>query len=401
MIIKTERKVTIFTGNQAIAEAMRQINPDVAAVYPITPQTDIAERLSAFVADGLLNVVYVPVESEHSAMSACVGAAAAGARAVTATSSQGLVYMQEVLYIASGLRLPIVMANVNRALSAPINIHCDHSDSMGARDSGWIQLYSENAQEAYDNVLQAVRIAEHEDVLLPVMVNMDGFIVSHGSEVVDLLDNQVVREFVGEYQPAFSLLDVEHTVTIGPFDGLHGHFFEHKKAQIEAMDRARGVILDVGKEFASLTGRSYGLFEEYRLADAEVAVVVLNSAAGTCKIVVDELREQGLPVGLLKLRVFRPFPSAEMADALRNLKAIGVLDRSVSPGLGGPVFAELRSALFDVGARPKVVSFIYGLGGREFRPEHAREAFSSLLDINKTGLVNNLVSYLGLRRRQP
>lgn len=401
MTTKTEGKVVIITGNHAIAEAMRQMNPDVIAAYPITPQTNLVEDLSQWVADGSLDTVYVPVESEHSAMSACVGAAAAGARAITATSSQGLVYMQEVLYIASGLRLPIVMANVNRALSAPINIHCDHSDSMGARDSGWIQLYSENAQEAYDNVLQAVRIAEHKDVRLPIMVNMDGFIVSHGSEVIELLDDAKASEFVGEYKPALSLLDVEHPVTIGPFDGLRGHFFEHKKAQIEAMDRARGVILDIGREFASLTGRSYGFFEEYRLADAEVAVVVLNSAAGTGKIVVDELREQGLPVGLLKLRVFRPFPSAELADALRNFKAIGVLERAVSPGLeGGPVFAELRSALFDVGISPKVISFIYGLGGREFRPEHARETFSSLLSTSQTGHVNNLVNYLGLRRGQ-
>lgn len=391
----TERRVTIITGNQAMAEAMRQINPDVVAVYPITPQTEVAERLSSSVADGLMDATYVPVESEHSAMSACVGAAAAGARAVTATASQGLVYMQEVLHIASGLRLPIVMANVNRTLSAPINIHCDHSDSMGARDSGWIQLYSEDAQEAYDNVLQAVRIAEHEDVRLPVMVNMDGFIVSHGSEVVELIDDRAVGEFVGEYQPAFSLLDVDNPVTVGPFDGLHGHFFEFKKAQIDATDRARGVILDVGREFASLAGRSYGFFEEYRLADAEVAVVVLNSAAATCKTVVDELREQGLPVGLLKLRVFRPFPFAELAGALGNLKAVGVLDRSVSPGLGGQVFTELRSALFDVGARPKVGSFVYGLGGREFRPEHAREVFSSLLDTDQTRLLNNSVSYLG------
>ncbi len=393
MTAKTKGKVTILTGNQAIAEAMRQINPDVVAVYPITPQTDVAERLSSFVADGLLDAEYVPVESEHSAMSACVGAAAAGARAITATASQGLVYMQEVMYIASGLRLPIVMANVNRSLSAPINIHCDHSDSMGARDSGWIQLYSENAQEAYDNIIQAVRIAEHQDVRLPVMVNMDGFIVSHGTEVLELLDDKDVSEFVGEYEPVFSLLDIERPVAIGPFDGLHGHFFEHKMAQVKAMDKARKVTLDVGKEFASLTGRDYGFFEEYRLADAEVAVVVLASAAGTCKIVVDELREQGLPVGLLKLRVFRPFPSAELVGALRHVKVIGVLDRSVSPGLdGGPVFAELRSSFYDMETLPKVMSFIYGLGGREFKPQHASEVFSSLLSSSKTG-------YLGIRLR--
>ncbi len=396
---KVERIVSDITANQALSRAVRQIDPDVAAIYPITPQTDVAEGLATFVAEGVVNTVLVPVESEHSAMSACVGAAAAGARAFTATSSQGLAYMFEVLYIAAGLRLPIVMANVNRTLSAPINIHCDHSDSYGARDSGWVQLYAENAQEAYDNLIQAVRIAEHPKVLLPVMVNVDGFIVSHAAESAILLEDEEVRQFIGEYKPRFSLLDVDNPITVGPFDGLHGHFFEFKTAQIEAMANAKQVILEVGKEFGALSGRTYGLFEEYRLDDADIAIVVIGSAAATCSSVVDELRDQGLPVGLLKLRSFRPFPSEELADALGHIKAIGVLDRAVSPGLsGGPLFAEVKAALFDAGARPKVSSFVYGLGGREFRPEHAREAFASLLEIKKSGNVGNLVSYLGIRK---
>ncbi|MBI2864053.1 MAG: pyruvate ferredoxin oxidoreductase [Chloroflexi bacterium] len=396
---KVERRVSAVTGNQALSRAVRQIDPDVAAVYPITPQTDVAEGLATFVADGMINTVLVPVESEHSAMSACIGAAAAGARAFTATSSQGLAYMFEVLYVAAGLRLPIVMANVNRSLSAPINIHCDHSDSFGARDSGWVQLYSENAQQAYDNLIQAVRIAEHSKVLLPVMVNVDGFIVSHAAESAVLLDDEEVRQFIGEYTPRFSLLDVDHPITVGPFDGLHGYFFEFKAAQVEAMANAKQVILDVGKEYGALSGRTYGFFEEYGLDDADTAIVVVGSAAATCSSVVDEMRAQGMPVGLLKLRSFRPFPAEELADALKYVKAVGVLDRAVSPGLaGGPLFAEVKSALFDADARPKVASFVYGLGGREFRPEHAREAFASLFEIKKTGYVNDLVSYLGIRK---
>lgn len=400
MTVKAKQKVSMITGNQALVEGMRQVRPDVAAIYPITPQTDVAEGLAGLAAEGLIDTVLVPVESEHSAMSACVGAAAAGARAMTATSSQGLAFMWEVLYIAAGLRLPIVMANVNRTLSAPINIHCDHSDSFGARDAGWVQLYSENAQEAYDNLIQAVRIAEHTKVQLPVMVCVDGFIISHCSEVVELLGDEEVKRFVGEYFAPVSLLDVDQPVTMGPFDGLRGHFFEFKLAQMEAIDYARQVILEVGKEFGECAGRNYGLFEEYAMSDAEVAVLVMGSAAGTCKMVVDELREQGLPVGLVKLRSFRPFPSEELASALAPLKAVGILERAVSPGLlGGPLFAEVRSALFDSDIRPKLKSFVYGLGGREFRPEHAAEAFASLITISREGVVRDLVAFLGLRGR--
>jgi pyruvate ferredoxin oxidoreductase alpha subunit len=305
--------------------------------------------------------------------------------------------MWEVLYIAAGMRLPITMTNVNRCLSAPINIHCDHSDSMGARDSGWIQIYSENAQEAYDNVIQAIRIAEHKSVLLPVIVNMDGFIVSHSIERVELLDDEVVKRFVGEYKPVYPLLDVDNPVTHGPFDGLGGFYFEHKKAQIEAIERSRKAILDVADEFKRISGREYGCFEPYRLDDAEVAIVVLNSAAGTSKCVVDAMREEGYPVGILKLRVFRPFPARELSEALKHLKAVAILERATSPGSFGPLYAEIRSALYDLEARPKMVNLIYGLGGREFRPEHAKEAFGVCLKVAQTKRVEKSLGYLGLK----
>ncbi len=394
---KITGKIVAITGNAAVAQGMRQINPDVVAAYPITPQTDIAEEFATFVADGLVDTEYIAVESEHSAMSACLGAAAAGARVMTATSSQGLALMWEILYIASGMRFPIVMTNVNRCLSAPINIHCDHSDSMGARDSGWIQIYSESAQEAYDNIIQAVRIGEDEKVRLPVMVNMDGFIVSHSIERVELLEDESVKNFVGEYKPSFSLLDVEHPVTFGPFDGLGGFYFEHKLAQIEAMERSREVILRIGREFGALSGREYGFFEKYRLDDAEVAVIVLNSAAGTSKHTVDMMRREGHPVGVLKLRIFRPFPTRELCEALRHLRAVAVLDRATSPGTTGPLFGEVKAALYDLGKRPLVVNFIYGLGGREFKPEHIRCAFEALLEISKKGKVEKPLDYLGLK----
>ncbi len=394
---KLTEKIVAITGNAAVAQAMRQINPDVVAAYPITPQTDIAESFSEFVADGLVDTEYVTVESEHSAMSACVGASAAGARVMTATSSQGLALMWEILYIAAGMRLPIVMTNVNRCLSAPINIHCDHSDSMGARDASWIQIYSENAQEAYDNVIQAIRIAEHNSVLLPVMVNLDGFIVSHSIERVELLDDEVVKGFVGEYKPTYSLLDVDNPVSYGPFDGLGGFYFEHKKAQIEAIEKSREAILDIADEFKKISGRGHGYFESYCLDDAEVAVVVLNSAAGTTKCVVDAMREEGYPVGVLKLRVFRPFPARELSEALRHLKAVAVLERATSPGSFGPLYAEIRSALYNLETRPKMVNLIYGLGGREFRPEHAREAFETCLKVAQTKRVEKPFDYLGIK----
>ncbi|MGE5593007.1 MAG: pyruvate ferredoxin oxidoreductase [Betaproteobacteria bacterium] len=389
------KKVAI-TGNEAVSQAMRQINPDVVAAYPITPQTEIVQIFSTFVADGDVDTEFVTVESEHSAMSATIGASAAGARAMTATSSQGLALMWEMLYIAAGLRLPIVAPVVNRALSAPINIHCDHSDTMGARDSGWIQIYSENAQEAYDNLIQAVRIAEHPDVQLPTMVCMDGFIVSHGMENAELLDDGVVRSFIGQRTPKHSVLDVDNPATFGALD-FADWYFEHRRQIAEAESHVKGVVLDVAKEFAKISGRNYGLFEAYRLDDAELAVVVLNSAAGTAKVVVDDLRDKGLKAGLLKIRLFRPFPHEEIVAALAGKKAIAVLDRADGLStMGGPVFVDVRSAMYDAPG-PKMVNYIYGLGGRDIDTEQIAGVFWDLAKIAETGKIASPVTYLGVR----
>ncbi|MDO8734393.1 MAG: pyruvate ferredoxin oxidoreductase, partial [Elusimicrobiota bacterium] len=334
---------TAKTGNEAMAEAMRQINPDVVAAYPITPATEIVMIFSQFVADGLVDTEYIAVESEHSAMSACIGACAAGGRVMTSTSSQGLALMYEMLYIAAGLRLPIVVAEVNRALSSPINIHGDHSDTMGARDSGWIQIFSENSQEAYDNMIQAVRIAEK--VKLPVMVMTDGFIISHCLEVIDMIPDSDVKKFVGEYKPERFLLDVKNPFTLGAID-LQDYYFEHKMQEAEAMKNSGKIILDVAADFKKKFGREYGYFEKYKLDDAEIAVVCMGSTAGTTKVVVDELRSKGIKAGLLKPRVFRPFPYKEIADELSHLKAVAVLDRSDTfSAYGGPLFTEITSAL--------------------------------------------------------
>jgi pyruvate ferredoxin oxidoreductase alpha subunit len=376
-----------------MAEVMRQINPDVVAAYPITPATEVVQIFSQFVADGKVDTEFIAVESEHSAMSATMGASAAGARAMTATSSQGLALMYEMLYIASGLRLPIVMPEVNRALSSPINIHCDHSDTMGARDSGWIQIFSENSQEAYDNILQAVRISEHPDVQLPSLVTTDGFIISHCMETMEMFDDATVRDYVGQYKPKAALLDFKNPHTLGAID-LQDYYFEHRMQLADAMRRSKDVIVQVGQDFGKRFGRSYGLFEAYQMQDAEVCMVVLGSTAGTAKVVVQELRKAGKKVGLLKLRVFRPFPFAELAKALAGLKAVAVLDRSDSiDGYGGPLFDEVRSALYDLDKRPKMVNYIYGLGGRDFTLADIRGVYDALV----AGTVPNLVNYIGVR----
>ena len=309
-----------LSGNEASATAMKQINPDVVAAFPITPSTEIPQYFSTFVSNGQVDTEFVAVESEHSAMSACIGAEAAGARAMTATSANGLSLMWEMIYIASSLRLPIVMSLVNRAVSGPLNIHNDHSDAMGVRDSGWIQLFSENNQEAYDNLIMAHRIAENKDVLLPLMVCQDGFITSHSIENIELVEDDKVKEFVGEYKPEHYLLNDKEPIAVGPLD-LQAYLFEHKRQQAEAMKNAKKVILDVAKDFEKLTGRKYGLFEEYRLDDAEIAIVCMNSTAGTAKYTIDRLREKGIKAGLLKVRVFRPFPGEEIAEALKYIPA--------------------------------------------------------------------------------
>ncbi len=386
-------------GNSAVATAMRQINPDVVAAYPITPQTSTVQTFADFVADGLVDTEFVCVESEHSAMSACVGASSAGARVMTATAANGMALMWEIMYIAASNRNPIVMSLVNRALSGPINIHCDHSDSMGARDSGWIQLYSESGQEAYDNIIQAMRIAEHPDVLLPAMVCQDGFITSHGMERVEIYDDEAVQAFVGQYQPQWPLLDLENPKTYGPLD-FYDYYYEHKRQQVLAMDNALPVIEEVAAEFNAKFGRNYGLFEAYKLDDAEVAVVALNSTAGTVKLVVDRLRGEGLKVGLLKPRVFRPFPTQQLVDALKHLKAIAVMDRSISFGImdnSGPLFSELAAALYVHGVRVPMVDYVYGLGGRDILTHEIEKVFRDTFKVAETGEIEQVVRFLSVR----
>ncbi len=385
-----------LTGNDAVAEALRQVNPDVAAIYPITPQTEMMMKFAQYYADGKVDTEVVCVESEHSAMSATVGAAAAGARAITATSSAGMALMWEILYVAASCRLPIVMPLVNRALSGPLNIHCDHSDSMGARDTGWIQIYSENSQEAYDNTIQAFRIAEHPDVLTPAMVTLDGFILSHTMEVIDILPDEEVKKFVGEYKPENYLLDIKHPLTMGPLD-LPPHYFEHKRQQVEGLENSVDVIRQVAREFKELTGREYDLLELYRMDDAEVAVMALGSSAGTAKAAVDTVREEGVKAGLIKMRVFRPFPIEDILRATAGLKAFGVMDRAIAFGAqGGATFLEVRSAMYER-THPPVANYIYGLGGRDITIGQIAGIFEELAEAAKSGKVKKLVNYVNLR----
>lgn len=389
-------KIVAVTGNEAVANALRQVNPDVCAAYPITPQTDMMQRFASFVSDGKVDTETILVESEHSAMSACIGASAAGGRVITATSGPGLALMWEMLFVASGSRLPIVMPVVNRALSAPLNIHGDHSDAMGARDSGWIQLWSENAQDAYDNTIQAFRIAEHMDIRLPVMVCMDGFIISHSIERIEYLDDDTVKKFVGEFKAINPLLDVEHPVSYGPLI-LPDFYMEYKAAQNDVMGKVEKVAMEVDAGFEKISGRKYGLFEAYRLEDADVVMVILNSAAGTAKDVVDEFRDRGIKAGLLRPRLFRPFPYGKVSEALKNAKAICVMDRADSFGGFGPLYMEIASALMLNGSRPALINKIYGLGGRDFVPEHAGAVFNELTAIAETGKVRTFKEYIGVR----
>lgn len=393
-----EHRTLAATGNSVVAEAMRQCRPNVMAAYPITPQTTIVEEFAGFVAKGRTDCEYVTVESEHSAMSACIGASAAGARVMTATSSQGLALMWEELHIASGMRLPIVMANANRALSAPINIHCDHSDIMGARDTGWVTYFAETAQEAYDNTIMAVRVAEHPDVMLPAMTTLDGFITTHSIDRVSVLDDDTVAAFVGEYVPSNALLDDENPVAHGMFSGLGGPFFEFKKQQRVAMDNARSVIASVGAEYAKLSGRPFDVIETWGMEDAEIAVVVLGSTAGNTRHVARELREKGVKAGVVKIRVWRPFPYTELAAALANVKAVAVLDRAESFGAeGGPLFLEVRSALYDLERRIPVIDYVYGLGGADVRLELLERVYGDLADVAVGAPEPQGLVYLGVR----
>ncbi len=386
-----------LSGNEAVAIALRQINPDVFPAFPITPSTEIPQYFATFAASGQVDTEFIPVESEHSSMSAAIGASAAGARSLTATSSCGLAYMWEELYIAASNRLPLALALVNRALSGPININCDHSDSMGARDSGWIQIYAENNQEAYDNMVQAYRISEHKDVRLPIMICQDGFITSHAVENMELLDDEEVRGFVGEYEPENYLLNPDCPMAVGPYS-ITDYYMEAKRNQAEGMKHVSRVVLEVAKEFAALSGREYGLFEEYGMEDAELAVVMIGSAAGTTKDAIDRLRAKGEKVGLVKIRMYRPFPAEEIAEALSGVKAVAVMDRAEGyTNHGGPLGADVMSALYRARSQALAVNYIYGLGGRDVRVEDMEHIFAALRQIAEDGDAGETYRYLGIR----
>lgn len=386
-----------MSGNEAVAYAIKQINPDVMPAFPITPSTEIPQFVSSMIANGEIGTEFIPVESEHSSMSAAIGASAAGARTLTATSACGLALMWEVLYVAASNRLPIMMEVVNRALSGPININAEHSDSMGARDSGWIQIYAENNQEAYDNTLQAYRIAEHSSVKLPIMICQDGFITSHAVENITLLEDEPVKKFVGSYEPEHYLLKEDESMAVGPY-AVSCYCMEAKRAQAQAMINAKEVILQVAEEFKALSGRSYGFFEEYRLQDAEYAIVAIGSVCGTIKDAVDMLRENGCRVGLLKVRVFRPFPGEEMAAALKNCIAIAIMDRCEGyNATGGPLGAELTAALYRTKASAEVVNIIYGLSGRDVKVSDVEEVYGKLEKLAQGENCFGAYPYIGLR----
>jgi len=408
-MVLAKQKLLPMNGDEAVAYAVRQSNVDVVAAYPITPQTIIVEKFSEYVHDGEVNTEFVCTESEHSALTACLTASATGARTFTASASAGLALMHEILYVTSGCRAPVVMAITNRALSAPINIHGDHSDSMAERDACWIHIHVENSQEAYDSIIQAFRIAEHPDVLLPVMVMLDGFFLSHTLENVNVLSDENVQKFVGTRKLPFVIthenkqapfkLDPENPMTMGPLD-LYDYYFEHKRQQEEAMQKALQIIKQIHDEYGKISGRRYGdgLIDPYRLEDAEIATVCLGSTAGTVKTVVDQLRTRGIKAGLLRLRAYRPLPIKNIIDALKNVKAIAVMDRSHSFGaLGGPTFHEIRHAFYDAPTHPRLVNYIYGLGGRDMPQNLINKIYQDLSEILRTNRVEKLVQFIGVR----
>lgn len=388
-----------MSGNEAVAYAIRQVNPDVMPAFPITPSTEIPQMVSTYIANGEMDTEFIPVESEHSSMSATIGAEAAGARSLTATSSAGLALMWEELLLAASNRLPLVMALVNRTLSGPININCDHSDGMGARDTGWIQIYAENNQEAYDNFIQAYPIAEDPRVHLPVMICQDGFITSHAVENILLLEDERVKEFVGDYTPEEFLLNPGKPIAVGPYS-VSNYAMEAKKNQEIALENSAEVIREVAEKYRQLTGRGFDFFEEYKTEDADYIMLIMGSAAGTAKEAVDELREQGKKVGVLKLRVFRPFPAEEIAKALSGCKAVAIMDRCESyNGNGGPLGSEVPAALFKSKVLIETVNYIYGLAGRDFTIGDVKGIFAELEDMIERGRTVEQYQYIRLRQR--
>lgn len=385
----------VVTGNYAAAWAAMVSKVQVVAAYPITPQTFIVEHISEFINDGIMKAEFIEVESEHTAMSATVSASAAGARAFTATSSQGLALMHEILFCTSGLRLPVVMAVVNRTLSAPLNIWCEHNDIMPERDSGWLIAFCENNQEVHDMVIQGYKIAEDARVQLPMSVNLDAFILSHSVEPVDLADEKPVEEFLGKYVPKSAVLDPNKPMAVG--HAAPPDYMQETRWQLhDALEKSREVILSVNKQFAQKFGRDYhGLVEEYRTDDADVVLMTVGTVTGTAREVVDAYREKGKKVGLVKLRFLRPYPTAEVRKVASKVKAFGVYDRAVSFGVGGPQYIEAKSALY--GMTVPVVNFITGLGGRDVTTKDVSKMFDALLEVAKTGTAKKEVVWLSTR----
>ncbi len=384
-----QNNLKALTGGAAAAEAIRQINPDVFSAYPITPQTPIIQGFAQMVADKKVETKFILVESEHSALSVIVGSTAAGGRSMTATSSQGLALMSEILPVASGMRLPIVMNLATRALSSPINIHNDHQDAMMVRDLGWIQIFCENNQEVYENNFLAVRLAESPEVMLPVMVCQDGFITSHNIERVTVWPDRVIKKFLGEYRPKHFLLDLKNPSTMGPF-AMPDYYFEIKHQVVVAMEKAKKTYLAVGRELRKITGHRYGCLEKYFLADARAVIVVMGSTAGTVRGVVEEMRKQGKKVGLLKINLFRPFPYQEVKRALAGVGMVGVLERTMGFGSVSPLAGEIRISL----AGKRIRDYSFGLGGRDIGAEEIEKIFLQLLG-NRTV---DRPQYIGLRK---
>ena len=386
-----------MSGNEAVAYAIRQINPDVMPAFPITPSTEIPQMVSNYIANGEIDTEFIPVESEHSSMSATIGAEAAGARSLTATSSCGLALMWEELLVAASNRMPLVLALVNRTLSGPININCDHSDGMGARDTGWIQIYAENNQEAYDNFIQAYPIAEDTRVHLPVMICQDGFITSHAVENISLNSDDDVADFVGTYTPEEYLLNPGKPMSLGPYS-ISSYAMEARYNQEMALEASKEVIIEVARKYKEKFGRGFELFEEYRTEDADYIMLIMGSAAGTAKQAVDDMRAEGKKVGVLKLRVFRPFPAEEIAMALKGAKAVAIMDRTESyNGHGGPLASEVTAGLYRAKVYLEAVCYTYGLAGRDFTVESARSIFDELEDVVVNGKPYKQHKYIGLR----
>lgn len=378
----------VMSSNQAIAEAVKLVKPKVIPVYPITPQTTISEYLAKYVADGDIDAEYIRVESEHSAISAALGASGTGVRVFTATSSQGLALMHEIIFAAAGLRAPVVMADANRALSAPLSIWNDQQDSISERDSGWMQIYAENGQEALDSVLMAYRVSEDKEVLLPTMVCIDGFILTHTVDPVDVPEKEAVDNFLPPYNPEHAYLDPKRPMSIGTFTDP-AYYMEARHDMELAMERAKKVINKVNEEFSQAFGRKYDFIERYRSDDADTILVAMGSISSTIKDVVDELRNKGEKVGLVRVRVFRPFPTEEIYDAIKNASKIGVLDKNVSFSVGGVLNNEIQSK-----TGIKTSGFIIGLGGRDIKPSHIMEIFE------KTKNPTKDTQWIGLNKEE-